>query len=312
MTTPKLRIAFAGTPKLARVTLESLINKDIYDIKVVFTQPDRPSGRGKKLTQSEVKECAIKHHIPVSQPVNSKDIDINILKDCDLLLVVAYGIILPEDVLNTPKFGCINIHTSLLPRWRGAAPIRRAIEAGDKESGITFIQMDTGLDTGPVLMQEKCLIYDNDTGDTLYDRLAEISANSVHILLDKLNQGTITPVPQKTDNICYANKITKEEAHLNWNESAVVLERKIRAFNPNPVTYTTINNIDLRVWEASVKPCKDVDLKPGTIIKGSKTSIDVVTSQDIISITKIQLPGKRVMDVKDFLNGRPNFFDHTS
>ena len=310
MTNSKLRIAFAGTPKLARVTLESLIDKNQYDIKLVFTQPDRPSGRGRKLTQSEVKECAIQYQIPVFQPTSSREIDPEQLKDCDLLLVVAYGIILPEEILNSPRFGCINIHTSLLPRWRGAAPIRRAIEAGDKQTGITFIQMDTGLDTGPILLQKSCPIYDTDTGGMLYDRLAKISAESVHILLDKLSKDELTPVPQDTSQINYANKITKEEAKLDWNEPASVLERKIRAFNPSPVAYTTLNNIDLRVWEASIKPCSNDHLIPGTIIKETRTSIDVVTSEDIISITKIQLPGKRVMDVKDFLNGRPDFFSN--
>ena len=309
MTHPKLRLAFAGTPKLARVVLESLISKNEYDIPVVFTQPDRPAGRGRKLLQSEVKQCAIQHKVPLLQPANSIEFQPDSLKSCDLLLVVAYGILLSAEVINKPRLGCINIHTSLLPRWRGAAPIRRAIEAGDKESGITIMQMDTGLDTGPILVQAKCPIYDNDTGESLYDRLAELSANRIHPLLTQIANGEINPIHQDSSMATYANKISKEEAALDWNKSAIILERKVRAFNPAPVTYTKLNNLDMRIWEAKIKPCSE-QLPPGTIIKDTKTSIDVVTSEGILSITKLQLPGKRIITAKDFLNGRPDFFSN--
>lgn len=307
MTHPKLRLAFAGTPKLARIVLESLIKKDEHDIQVVFTQPDRPSGRGRKLLQSEVKQCAIDHQIPVLEPTNSKEFKPENLDNCDLLLVVAYGILLSAKVINKPRLGCINIHTSLLPRWRGAAPIRRAIEAGDKESGITIMQMDSGLDTGPILMQAKCPIYDNDTGDTLYDRLAELSAASIHPLLMQIANGETNPISQDSSKATYANKIIKEEAALDWNEPAMVLERKIRAFNPTPVAYTKLNNLDMRIWEAKIKSCSE-ELPPGTVIKGGKTSIDIATSEGTLSITKLQLPGKRIITAKDFLNGHPDFF----
>ncbi len=306
MTQPQLRIAFAGTPELARVILESILNKQEHIVEVVFTQPDRPAGRGRKITQSQVKQCALDHSIPVLQPTKSKDFEPNLLNGCDLLLVVAYGMILPAAIINKPPFGCINIHTSLLPRWRGAAPIQRAIESGDKETGITFMQMDDGLDTGPILMQKSCPINEDDTGGILHDRLAEISAEHIHSLLNNIALNKINPVQQDDSKACYANKISKQEAALDWNKPADVLERKVRAFNPFPVTHTRLNDVDMRIWEARIK-INEKKYSPGTVIKNSKDCIDVATSTDILSITKLQLPGKKVISAKDFLNGKPDF-----
>ena len=308
MTNSRLRLAFAGTPILARVVLESLIHKNEHSVQLVFTQPDRPAGRGRKMTPSEVKICALENKLSIIQPATPKEFDPDCLDNIDLLLVVAYGLILPAEMLNKPKYGCINIHTSLLPRWRGAAPIRRAIKAGDKETGITFMQMDTGLDTGSILLQEKCQIHAQDTGGILYDRLAEMSKNAIHPLLHKVAKNEIHTTEQDSSLVCYANKITKQEARLDWTRSAIELERKVRAFNPSPITHTELNGIKMRVWETELKPGIH-NSAPGTILKDSRDSIDVVTADGILSITKLQLPGKKVISAKDFLNSHPVFIE---
>lgn len=307
MTNSKLRLAFAGTPELARIVLESLLDKNEHCVEVVFTQPDRPSGRGRKIKQSEVKLCALDNDLPILQPATSAELDPESISNCDLMLVVAYGLLITHEVLAKPKHGCINIHTSLLPRWRGAAPIQRAIEAGDKESGITIMQMDSGLDTGPILEQINCPINAQETGGRLHDRLAKISAESINNVLTKIAKNDINKTEQDNSLSNYANKITKQEAKLDWTKPAIELERKIRAFNPFPVTHTVLNNTNMRVWEAEVSD-KSIDLAPGTILK-SNSSIDVVTGNGTLAITKLQLPGKKVISAKDFLNGHPNFLN---
>jgi methionyl-tRNA formyltransferase len=305
----KLRLAFAGTPELARKVLESLIITNEHHVEVVLTQPDRPAGRGRKIRQSEVKLFALENNISVVQPEKSNDLKTEYLENCDLMLVVAYGLIIKPEILLKPKFGCINIHTSLLPRWRGAAPIQRAIEAGDSETGITFMRMDEGLDTGNILEQVTCPIEKNETGGHLHDRLAEIAADNINHVLTKIADGEFLPIKQDDSKTNYANKISKQEAKLDWSKSAVELERKVRAFNPFPVAHTQINNLNIRVWETEIKEGKE-NLEPGTVLE-NKSSLDIVTGNGVLAITKLQLSGKRIMTAKDFLNGHSDFFDST-
>ena len=296
----KLKLAFAGTPELAKIVLESLINSNQYDIGIVFTKPDKPAGRGHKIRQSEVKSCAIKNKIEVLQPKNSQELESYALENYDLLLVVAYGLLLTPKILAKPKYGCINIHASLLPRWRGAAPIQRAIEAGDIETGITIMQMDKDLDTGDILKQISCPINDDDTSGILHDRIANISAKNINDILAKIVGNKFIVINQDNSKATYAKKITKHEAKLDWKKSAIELERKIRAYSPSPVAHTNFNGIDLRIWEAKVK-ASTLKLKPGTLLNG-KSTLDVMTGQNILSITKLQLSGKKIISAKDFLN----------
>ena len=305
ITKQPLRLAFAGTPELARIVLESLIHEGEHTVQVVFTQPDRPAGRGRKIKQSEVKLCALENHIPVLQPANSGELEPGSLVNCDLMLVVAYGLLITPEILAQPKYGCINIHTSLLPRWRGAAPIQRAIEAGDKETGITIMQMDSGLDTGPILEHITCPIHNQDTGGDLHDRLAEISADCINTLLTKIANNESNTIKQDNLKATYANKITKQEAKIDWARPAIELERKVRAFNPFPVAHTVIKDVNMRIWEAEIKTSSK-KLTPGTILN-NKSSLDIVTGDNVLAITKLQMPGKRIMTAKDFLNGNPEF-----
>ena len=296
----KLKLAFAGTPELAKIVLESLINSNQYDIGIVFTKPDKPAGRGHKIRQSEVKSCAIKNKIEVLQPKNSQELESYALENYDLLLVVAYGLLLTPKILAKPKYGCINIHASLLPRWRGAAPIQRAIEAGDIETGITIMKMDKDLDTGDILKQISCPINDDDTSGILHDRIANISAENINDILAKIVGNKFIVINQDNSKATYAKKITKHEAKLDWKKSAIELERKIRAYSPSPVAHTNFNGIDLRIWESKVK-ASTLKLKPGTLLNG-KSTLDVMTGQNILSITKLQLSGKKIISAKDFLN----------
>ena len=296
----KLKLAFAGTPELAKIVLESLINSNQYDIGIVFTKPDKPAGRGHKIRQSEVKSCAIKNKIEVLQPKNSQELESYALENYDLLLVVAYGLLLTPKILAKPKYGCINIHASLLPRWRGAAPIQRAIEAGDIETGITIMKMDKDLDTGDILKQISCPINDDDTSGILHDRIANISAKNINDILAKIVGNKFIVINQDNSKATYAKKITKHEAKLDWKKSAIELERKIRAYSPSPVAHTNFNGIDLRIWESKVK-ASTLKLKPGTLLNG-KSTLDVMTGQNILSITKLQLSGKKIISAKDFLN----------
>ena len=296
----KLKLAFAGTPELAKIVLESLINSNQYDIGIVFTKPDKPAGRGHKIRQSEVKSCAIKNKIEVLQPKNSQELESYALENYDLLLVVAYGLLLTPKILAKPKYGCINIHASLLPRWRGAAPIQRAIEAGDIETGITIMQMDKDLDTGDILKQINCPINNDDTSGILHDRIANISAENINDILAKIVGNKFIVINQDNSKATYAKKITKHEAKLDWKKSAIELERKIRAYSPSPVAHTNFNGIDLRIWESKVK-ASTLKLKPGTLLNG-KSTLDVMTGQNILSITKLQLSGKKIISAKDFLN----------
>lgn len=297
-------IIFAGTPHFSVSALQALIESP-HKIVAVYTQPDRPSGRGQKLTASPVKELAMQHHFPIYQPQTLKNAEQQqILKDlnADLMIVVAYGLLLPKVVLQTPRLGCLNIHASLLPRWRGAAPIQRAIVEGDEETGVTIMQMDEGLDTGAILYTLKCPIKTDDTSETLHKRLASLGADALLYTLNHLQD--LKPAAQDAHLATYAHKISKEEANVDWQASAKQIERKIRGFNPWPVMYTYAGEKLLRLWEASVIE-KDVTTKiPGEILAVDAKGIDVSTGENCLRILKLQLPGGRVLSVSDVINAK--------
>ena len=307
MNQAKLRLAFAGTPEIASTVLAALVCEGRHTVELVLTQPDRPAGRGRKLKPSAVKLYALENNIPVLQPATSKELVPDSLKNCDLMLVVAYGLLISPEILATPKYGCINIHTSLLPRWRGAAPIQRAIENGDNGTGITIMQMDSGLDTGPILEQFTCSIMPDDTAGELHDRLSELSAANINDLLSKIVNREINATEQDNSKTTYAKKISKQEAKIDWTQSAIELERKIRAFNPFPITHTVMNKTNVRIWEAEIKQSSE-DLVVGTLLN-TKPGINIMTGKDVLKITKLQLPGKRPISAIDFLNAHPEFIN---
>jgi len=304
---PSLKIIFAGTPDFAALHLEAL-QKANYSIVAVYTQPDRPKGRGQHILKSPVKILAEKYAIPVYQPTTLRDVEEqekfkNL--SADLMVVVAYGLLLPLPILKAPRLGCINVHASLLPRFRGAAPIQRAILAGDNITGVTLMQMDEGLDTGDILYQASCPITSCDTSETLHQRLGELGAKTLVKELPHLE--TLTKIPQDEALATYAHKLKKEEAALNWTLSAEVLDRQVRAFQPWPVASTTISGEVIRIWEASVRAEKNVK-SPGTLIRATKEGIDVATGAGVLSLQKIQLPNGRVLAVKDILNAHQHLF----
>lgn len=311
MSVSTLRLAFAGTPDLATTLLQGLLDQSMHQVELVYCQPDRPSGRGRKITKCPVKQLAESRHLSIRQPVKANGIDPdNELAGVDLMVVAAYGMILPGEILTRPKSGCINVHTSLLPRWRGAAPIQRAIQAGDKETGITIMQMDTGLDTGDILLQRRCPIETDDTAGILHDRLAQLGVDCLLEALDKLAAGKLERTKQDDTQANYASKITKAEALIDWTRPAQELERQIRAFNPVPVTHTELNGMPMRIWEASLVSDREISSRPGTIIDCDQQGIIVATGEKLLRINKLQIPGKKPVSVADFLNGHPDFMGH--
>jgi methionyl-tRNA formyltransferase len=307
-----MKIVFAGTPDFAVPPLKALLDSH-HSVIAVFTQPDRPRGRGQILHQSPVKILAESHHIPIYQPINLKNPDDQkILHDLkpDLLVVVAYGLILPKAVLDIPKFGCINIHASLLPRWRGAAPIQHALLAGDKTTGICTMQMDQGLDTGDVLIKKICDITPEETSQTLHDKLSALGATALLETLEKLEKGFLNPQKQDSTNITYATKISKTDAKIDWQESAAVLDRKIRAFNPWPVAFAELAGHTIRIWSAKVNLEKNLDqnIKPGTIVAVDKDSLDIATGDGILTLLELQLPGGKRLPVSEILHSKSGMF----
>lgn len=300
-----MRIIFAGTPDFAVPPLEALA-ASLHSVVGVYTQPDRPAGRGRQSRPSAVKARAQALNLPVFQPATLRDADVQQqLRELrpDLMVVVAYGLILPQAVLDIPQHGCINIHASLLPRWRGAAPIQRAILAGDQETGITIMRMDAGLDTGPMLMQLGCPIEAEDTAASLHDRLAKLGVEGLLRSLPSLEAGTLRPQPQGDAGVTYAAKIEKAEAGLDWQRPAVELSRQVRAFNPWPVAFSVLQGKPVRVWQA--RPvASDATAPPGTIISASAAGVDVVTGHGLLRVLSLQWPGGKIMSAADAANGR--------
>ena len=304
-----LRILFAGTPEFAAIHLQALIHSG-HEVIGVYTQPDRPAGRGKKLQPSPVKQVALDHGLPVYQPLNFKDpADVEQLKslNADVMVVVAYGLILPQSVLDAPKYGCLNVHASLLPRWRGAAPIQRCIEAGDKLTGITIMQMDKGLDTGAMLSKVTTGILADDTGGTLHDRLAELGPPALLATLAQMEAGTLQPEQQNDALANYAHKLLKEEALIDWHQPADEIALRVRAFNPFPMAYTLLGDERIRVLMAEALE-QTTALLPGTIIRAGAEGLDVACGDGVLRITQVQLPGKKSMRVADVINGQPQLF----
>ncbi len=305
-----LRIVFAGTPEFASAHLQAVLDSQ-HDVIAAYTQPDRPAGRGRKLKPSPVKELALQHNIPVFQPLSLKKDEearqqLADLKP-DLMIVVAYGLLLPQSVLDIPKFGCINVHGSILPRWRGAAPIQRAVEAGDKESGVTIMQMDIGLDTGDMLLKATCPIHDTDTSSHVHDRLIEVGQPALIEIVNAFAEGTVKAEKQDDSLANYAHKMSKEEAVLDWNSPAAELDCLVRAFNPWPVTTIQMDETSIRVWEA-IKVDGTSSQTPGTIVKADKEGIDVACTEGLLRLKNVQLSGSRAMAVQDLLNSRKEMF----
>ncbi|TQI77610.1 methionyl-tRNA formyltransferase [Serratia fonticola] len=304
-----LRIIFAGTPDFAARHLDALLSSK-HQIVGVFTQPDRPAGRGNKLTPSPVKVLAEQHQIPVFQPKSLRPEENQRLVadlNADVMVVVAYGLILPKAVLDMPRLGCINVHGSLLPRWRGAAPIQRALWAGDSETGVTIMQMDVGLDTGDMMHKIACPIEATDTSASLYNKLAELGPQGLLATLQQLAVGKVTREVQDETQVTYAEKLSKEEARLDWSLSAEQLERCIRAFNPWPVSYFILEDQPVKVWQATVLP-ETANAEPGTIVHADKNGIQVATAEGILNLTQLQPAGKKPMSAQDLLNSRREWF----
>nr|WP_208292115.1 MULTISPECIES: methionyl-tRNA formyltransferase [Providencia] len=304
-----LKIIFAGTPDFAAKHLAALLETN-HQIVGVLTRHDKPAGRGKKLTPSPVKVLAEEHQLPVFQPVSLRDAENQQWikeRNADLMIVVAYGLILPQAVLDIPRLGCLNVHGSLLPRWRGAAPIQRSIWAGDAETGVTIMQMDAGLDTGDMLYKAICPITPHDTSATLYEKLAITGPQALIHTVDMLSLGQCVPEKQDDSLANYAEKLSKEEARIDWQQDASHIERCIRAFNPWPMSHFTVEEQLIKVWQAEVISGTH-NKQPGTIISADKKGISIATGNGILNITQLQPPGKKAMSAQDILNSRREWF----
>lgn len=302
-----MRIVFAGTPDFAARHLQALLETD-HEIVAVYTQPDRPAGRGQKLVASPVKQLAVEQGIPVHQPVRLKDADAQATLASltpDLLIVVAYGLILPQAVLDIPRLGCINSHASLLPRWRGAAPIQRAIEAGDAKTGVTVMQMEAGLDTGPMLLKVETPIYDHDTGASLHDRLAALGSQAVVNAVSRIAQTGLQGEVQDDALATYAHKLDKSESLLDWRRPAIELDRRIRAFFPWPGCHTTLDGAAVKVLEAAVGVGSG---QPGQILEASREGLTVACGDGALILTRLQLAGGKPLAFSDLFNSRREQF----
>ena len=301
-----LRIIYAGTPDFAVPALQALINSP-HEVVAVYCQPDRPAGRGRKLVFGPVKQVAVNAGIPVEQPVSLKTTEEQAklrAYQADLMIVAAYGLILPQAVLDTPKYGCLNIHGSLLPRWRGAAPIQRAIQVGDSETGVTIMQMAAGLDTGDMLYKMVCPITPSDGGQSIHDKLAQEGATALLHTLDLLVAGQLNPEVQDDSLANYAHKLTKAEAQIDWQQSAIEIDRMIRAFDAYPTAFTLYKGEALRFFSSSVAPNSSHNAQPGSVLAESKAGIDIATGDGVVRIHSLQLPGGKRLSVPEFLNGR--------
>jgi methionyl-tRNA formyltransferase len=298
-----MKIAFAGTPEFAAVALESILAAG-FEVTLVLTQPDRPAGRGMQLQPSPVKQVALAANIPVHQPEKLRTPEQQApLAEAgvDVLVVAAYGIILPQAVLDMPRYGCLNIHGSLLPRWRGAAPIHRAIQAGDLETGITIMQMDAGLDTGPMLLKRAETIHPDDTTGSLHDRLAWLGAEMIVEALKALPEG-LAATPQPAEGVTYAAKIGKAEAAVDWTRPAVEIERSVRAFNPFPGAFASYQDTPIKLWRARAI---DASGTPGEVLLAEAAGVIVACGEGSLCITELQKPGAKRMPTADFLRGMP-------
>ena len=299
-----MKIIYMGTPDFAVGPLKALIEAG-HEICAVVTQPDRQKGRGKEMAPSPVKECAMEYGLPVLTPVKIKEAEaIEELKryPADIFVVAAFGQILSEEILNMPEYGCVNIHASLLPKYRGAAPIQWSIIDGEKETGVTIMQMDKGLDTGDILFQKKVPITEEETGASLFDKLAEAGAELIVEALAKIEKGEVIPLKQDDNNSCYAKMLSKSTGKIDWNKSAVEIERLVRGLNSWPSAYTEYKGKQLKIWKAEVLP--HIEGKPGTIAKVTKDAVIVCTGDGALSLLEIQLEGKKRMSTKEFLLGR--------
>lgn len=312
------KIIFAGSPPLAAVIAEALFCTPNYTLVGVYTQPDRPAGRGRALTASAVKQWALQHKIPVFQPQTLKTPEAQAelaALNADIMIVAAYGILLPPAVLNLFRFGCLNVHFSLLPRWRGASPMQHAIASGDSITGITIIQMDAGCDTGPVLLQEKTDVLPEETAAQLESRLAELGARTLLKALGPWLAGQLTPQAQNPSQVTLAPKIKKEEGHIDWQQPAIQIVRRIRAFNPWPVCFSEVAGTVIRIWRAEV--IKGISFSsldalgelavPGAVIALHAKGIDVLTGDGVLRILQLQLPGGKPQEAAAFLNAKPKW-----
>lgn len=313
-----MKIIFAGTPQFAASALAALHKE--HQIVAVLTQPDRPAGRGMKLAVSAVKQLGLQYGLPVLQPTTLKSAEVQreiAALDADVMVVAAYGLILPKAVLQLPRYGCLNIHASLLPRWRGAAPIQRAILAGDKETGITIMQMDEGLDTGDMLLRNACPIEATDTGHTLHDKLAGMGASSILEALRLLqesglagmsptggnSQNRLTPIKQDEDAACYAAKLLKSEAQIDWRLDARQIERAVRAYNPFPVCHANLDGVPIKIWQAKLCTGKQDD--PGRVLAVDKHGITVACGKDALLLEVLQRPGGKAQSAVQFMQAVP-------
>ena len=299
-----MKVIFAGTPHFAVSALAALLRE--HQIVAVLTRPDRPAGRGMQLTPSPVKQLALQYGLTVLQPATLKTEEAQrsiAALDADVMVVAAYGLILPKAVLQLPRHGCLNIHASLLPRWRGAAPIQRAILAGDKETGVTIMQMDEGLDTGDMLLHHDCTIETHDTAQTLHDKLAGMGAGSILEALRLLQANHLTPIRQDNEEACYAAKLTKGEAQIDWQQDARQIERAVRAYNPFPVSHTIFKGVQIKIWQA--KLCAELPGVPGNILAVDKQGITVACGKNALRLEVLQRPGGKAQPAAQFLQAMP-------
>lgn len=304
-----MRVIFAGTPEFSVNVLEALITAG-HEICAVYTQPDRPKGRGRKLAFSAVKEAALSHDLPIFQPKSLKDEEEQsqlAALNADVMVVVAYGLILPKAVLDTPKLGCLNVHASLLPKYRGASPIQAAILNGDNESGVTIMQMDVGLDTGDMILKKTCPIGENDTVQMLHDTLAVLGGEGIVETLAAIETDRAVFEKQDDELANYAGKITKDDARIDWQQSCEVIHNQVRAYHGWPVSHTTLNDQVTRIWQT--EKMSSGSGKPGEILEVGKDSLIITCGDGALSIKKIQLPNSKPMQIKDCLNSKRSLFE---